>query len=275
MRWSILSRQPSTLVAVEVLSPRTLDDALRIKAERPEAVPIQGGTDVMIELNFDRGRPAALLNLNEVEELRGWSRQNGTVWLGAGLTYAEAMEPPLSELLPALAEASRTVGGPQIRNRGTIGGNLGTASPAGDAIPPLLVAGTDVKLISVRGERVVPLQDFLVGPKRNTLAEDELIAGVSVALSDSRETFMKVGPRNAMVISVVSLALRIDGELRAAFGSAGPVPALVRAGLGDVHAFPEQVAAAASPIDDVRGTAAYRRHALRVLTKRALERCLV
>ena len=106
-----------------------------MKAERPEAVPIQGGTDVMVELNFDRGRPAALLNLNEVHDMRGWSRENGTVWLGAGLTYTEAMQPPLSELLPALAEASRTVGGPQIRNRGTIGGNLGTASPAGDAIP--------------------------------------------------------------------------------------------------------------------------------------------
>jgi len=102
---------------VDVLRPRTLDEALRMKAERPEAVPIQGGTDVMVELNFDRGRPAALLNLNEVHDLRGWSRENGTVWLGAGLTYTEAMQPPLSELLPALAEASRTVGGPQIRNR--------------------------------------------------------------------------------------------------------------------------------------------------------------
>jgi CO/xanthine dehydrogenase FAD-binding subunit len=260
---------------VEVLSPRTLGEALQIKAERPEAVPIQGGTDVMVDLNFDRGRPPVLLNLNEVAELRGWSRQNGTLWLGAGLTYTEAMQPPLSELLPALAEASRTVGGPQIRNRGTIGGNLGTASPAGDAIPPLLVAGTDVKLVSVRGERVVPLQDFLVGPKRNVLTEAELIAGVSLPASDSRETFMKVGPRNAMVISVVSLALRVDGELRAAFGSAGPVPTLVRAELGEVDSFPDQVAAAASPIDDVRGTAAYRRHALRVLTKRALERCLL
>jgi CO/xanthine dehydrogenase FAD-binding subunit len=260
---------------VEVLSPRTLGEALQMKAERPEAVPIQGGTDVMVDLNFDRGRPPVLLNLNEVAELRGWSRQNGTLWLGAGLTYSEAMQPPLSELLPALAEASRTVGGPQIRNRGTIGGNLGTASPAGDAIPPLLVGGTDVKLVSVRGERVVPLQGFLVGPKRNVLADDELLAGVSLPASDSRETFMKVGPRNAMVISVVSLALRIDGELRAAFGSAGPVPTLVRAELGEVDSFPDQVAAAASPIDDVRGTAAYRRHALRVLTTRALERCLV
>jgi CO/xanthine dehydrogenase FAD-binding subunit len=260
---------------VDVLSPRSLAEALRMKAERPDAVPIQGGTDVMVELNFDRARPETLLNLNEVEELRGWSHENGRVWLGAGLTYAEAMEAPLSELLPALAEASRTVGGPQIRNRGTIGGNLATASPAGDALPPLLVADAEVKLVSLRGERVVPLEEFLVGPKRNALAEDELIAGVRVDPAEARETFMKVGPRNAMVIAVVSLALRVDGELRAAFGSAGPVPTLVRAPLEEGGAFAARVAEAASPIDDVRGTAGYRRHALRVLTARALERCLV
>jgi CO/xanthine dehydrogenase FAD-binding subunit len=259
---------------VEVLSPRTLADALRLKAERPEAVPIQGGTDVMVELNFDRTRPETLLNLNEVDELRGWQRENGRIWLGAGLTYAEAMEAPLAELLPALAEASRTVGGPQIRNRGTIGGNLGTSSPAGDALPPLLVADAEVKLVSLRGERWLPLADFVVGPKRNVLAEDELIAGVRVAPAEARETFMKVGPRNAMVIAVVSLALRVDGDLKAAFGSAGPVPTLVRAPLDEADSFADRVAQAASPIDDVRGTAEYRRHALRVLTKRALERCL-
>jgi len=269
-----MQEEATTLGAVDVLSPRTLAEALRLKSEVPDAVPIQGGTDVMVELNFDRARPPALLNLNEVEELRGWSRENGALWLGSGLTYAEAMEPPLAELLPALAEASRTVGGPQIRNRGTVGGNLGTASPAGDALPPLLVCGTDVKLASVRGERSVSLQDFVLGPKRNVLADDELILGVSVAAGESRQTFMKVGPRNAMVIAVVSLALRVDDELRAAFGSAGPVPTLVRASLDEAHSFPDRVAEAASPIDDVRGTAAYRRHALRVLTKRALERCL-
>src|ERR687887_1273367 len=134
----------------------------------------------MVELNFDRARPDALLNLNEVEELRGWSRVDGRVRLGAGLTYAEAMQPPLAELLPALAEASRTVGGPQIRNRGTIGGNLATSSPAGDAMPPLLVCGGEVHLVSVRGERRLPLQDFLLGPKRCDVAEDELILAVAV-----------------------------------------------------------------------------------------------
>jgi CO/xanthine dehydrogenase FAD-binding subunit len=260
---------------VDILTPRTLEEALRQKAERPGCVPIQGGTDVMVELNFDRARPPALLNLNEVAELRGWSRQAGTVRLGTGLTYAEAMERPLAEALPALAEAARTVGGPQIRNRGTIGGNLGTASPAGDALPPLLVCAAQVEIASVRGERVVPLPEFLLGPKRNALAEDELIVGVAVDATGSRQTFMKVGPRNAMVIAVVSLAVRVDGELRAAFGSAGPVPTLVRAELGDAQSFPQRVAEAASPIDDVRGTAAYRRHALHILTRRALDRCLV
>jgi CO/xanthine dehydrogenase FAD-binding subunit len=187
------------------------------------------------------------------------------------------MEAPLAELLPALAEASRTVGSPQIRNRGTIGGNLGTASPAGDALPPLLVEGASVELASVRGVRAMPLCEFLVGPKRNAAAEDELITAVAVEPSGAPQTFMKVGPRNAMVIAVCSLAFVADreqGELRASFGSAGPVAGLVVAPLDDAPSFPERVAEAATPIDDVRGTAAYRRHALRVLTARALERCL-
>ena len=261
---------------MDVLTPRSLDEALALKAERPEALPIQGGTDVMVDLNFDRARPAALLNLNEVQELRGWSREDGRLRLGAGLTYAEAMRPPLRETLPALAEASRTVGSPQIRNRGTIGGNLGTASPAGDALPPLLVYGSEVVAASVRGVRTVPLQRFLVGPKENALAEDELILAVRVEPRPWRQTFMKVGPRNAMVIAVVSLALAVDeerGEVRASYGSAGPVPGLVVSPLGQAGSFAERVARDASPIDDVRGTARYRRHALRVLVERALARC--
>jgi CO/xanthine dehydrogenase FAD-binding subunit len=231
----------------------------------------------MVELNFDRGRPDALLNLNEVPELRGWSRENGTLRLGSGLTYSEIEHGPLRDVLPALAEASRTVGSPQIRNRGTIGVNLGTASPAGDALPPLLVENAEVELASVRGTRRLPLVEFLVGPKRNALEEDELIAAVHVRPSGASQTFMKVGPRNAMVIAVCSLALAVDREreeIRASFGSAGPVPGLVVAPLADAGDFAERVAEAATPIDDVRGTAAYRRHALRVLARRALERCL-
>jgi CO/xanthine dehydrogenase FAD-binding subunit len=262
---------------VDVLTPRGLDEALGLKAERPDALPIQGGTDVMVELNFDRTRPAALLNLNEVAELRGWAREDGALRLGASLTYTEAMGRELAEALPALAEASRTVGSPQIRNRGTIGGNLGTASPAGDALPPLLVERAEIEVASARGRRVVPLEAFLVGPKRNALAEDELVTAVLVRPSGNRQTFMKVGPRNAMVIAVCSLALTVDrerGEVRAAYGSAGPVPAVVTGSLDEAAEFPEMVSAAAQPIDDVRGTAAYRRHALRVMTARALERCL-
>jgi CO/xanthine dehydrogenase FAD-binding subunit len=262
---------------VDVLTPRSLDEALRLKSERPEARPIAGGTDVMVELNFDWSRPTALLNLNEVPELRGWSRENGTLVLGAGLTYTEAMQAPLAELLPALAEASRTVGSPQIRNRGTIGGNLGTASPAGDALPPLLVEGAEVELASVRGARRLPLHEFLVGPKRNALEPDELVCAVRLTPSGAPQTFMKVGPRNAMVIAVVSLAVVADrerGELRASFGSAGPVAGIVTAPLEERDSFPELVASAAAPIDDVRGSAAYRRHALRVLAARAVKRCL-
>jgi CO/xanthine dehydrogenase FAD-binding subunit len=263
---------------MDVLTPQSLDEALRVKAEHPDAVPIQGGTDVMVELNFDRRRPDVLLNLNEVAELRGWSRQNGSLRLASGLTYAEAMDAPLDGLLPALAEASRTVGSPQIRNRGTIGGNLGTASPAGDALPPLLVEGAEVELASTRGVRRLPLREFLVGPKRNATETDELITAVVVEPSGAPQTFMKVGPRNAMVIAVCSLAVAADrerGEIRASFGSSGPVAGLVSCPLDDAGSFPALVQAAAAPIDDVRGSAAYRRHALGVLARRALERCLV
>ena len=263
---------------VEVLTPRSLREALELKAERPEARFIQGGTDVMVELNFGHSRPEAMINLAELDELRGWSEENGSLRLGAGLTYTEAMTAPLAERLPALAEASRTVGSPQIRNRGTIGGNLGTASPAGDALPPLLVERAEVELASVHGVRSLPLEEFLVGVKRTALAPDELITAVRLTPSGGAQTFMKIGPRNAMVIAVCSLALVVDadaGEARAAFGSAAVTARLVTLPLGEAAGLPGSVAEAASPIDDVRGSAGYRRHALRILTSRALERCLV
>ena len=263
---------------MEVLTPQTLDEALAMKAERKDAVPIQGGTDVMVTLNFDRARPETILNLNDVAELRGWGKDNGTLRLGSGLTYAEAMTDGLASVLPALAEASRTVGSPQIRNRGTVGGNLGTASPAGDALPPLLVYEAEVVVASAaRGVRVVPVARFLTGPKQNALLPDELIVAVRLEPRVMRQTFMKVGPRNAMVIAVVSLCLAVDreaDEIRVSYGSAGPKPGLVRIGLGNVWELAELVARDASPIDDVRGTAAYRVHALKVLVTRALKRCL-
>jgi CO/xanthine dehydrogenase FAD-binding subunit len=261
---------------MEIRRPETLAQALEIKAEQPDAVPLAGGTDLMVAINFRETRPGVVLDLTAVPELAEWAPDDGRLRVGAGVTYTRLIE-ELGDRLPALAIASRTVGSPQIRNRGTIGGNLGTASPAGDALPPLLVEGAEVELAKVGGTRSVPLDEFLVGPKRNALAEDELIVGVRLSPSKSRQTFMKIGPRNAMVIAVCSLALAVDREreeIRAAYGSAGPVPALVTAPLADRAEFPERLAAAASPIDDVRGTAAYRRHALKVLTGRALERVL-
>jgi CO/xanthine dehydrogenase FAD-binding subunit len=263
---------------MDVHTPRTLEEALRLRAEHPRARPIAGGTDLMVALNAERERPEALIDLGRVEELRGWRYEGDELVLGAALTYTEANGGELAAALPALAAASRTVGSPQIRNRGTIGGNLGTASPAGDSLPPLLIEDARIELASTGGRRTLSLGEFLVGPKRNALADDELVVAIRVRPSRSAQTFMKVGPRNAMVISICSLALSADrerGELRAAFGSSGPVVSLVRAPLDEAESFAERVVAASSPIDDVRGTAAYRRHALGVLTRRALARCLV
>jgi CO/xanthine dehydrogenase FAD-binding subunit len=262
---------------VDVLTARTLEEALALKAGHPDARFVQGGTDVMVELNFGHSRPPAIVNLAEVAELRGWSESPDGLRLGAGLTYTEAMTSPLAERLPALAEASRTVGSPQIRNRGTIGGNLGTASPAGDALPPLLVERADVELASLRGVRTLPLSEFLLGVKRTALEPDELITAVLLAPSGGAQTFMKVGPRNAMVIAVCSLAVVVDaeaGEVRAAFGSAAVTARAVTVPLAEAATLPDRVAEASSPIDDVRGSAAYRRHALHTLASRGLERCL-
>jgi len=276
---------------MEFLSPATLADALAAKAEFPDAVPIAGGTDVMVELNFDRRRPAALLDLTRVPELAEWGPQDGRLRVGAGVSYQRVIE-ELGERLPGLAMASRTVGSPQIRNRGTVGGNLGSASPAGDAHPPLLAAYAEVELASTRGVRRVPASQFFTGPKRNVLAPDELIAAFVVAPAGGPEQFAKVGTRNAMVIAVCSFSVALHPDRRAVgtgIGSAAPIPLRARraedflAGeLADrwdsrdelpesvVDQFGALVATGASPIDDVRGSAAYRRHALAVLARRTL-----
>jgi CO/xanthine dehydrogenase FAD-binding subunit len=214
-----------------------------------------------------------------VDELSRWSAEDGWLRIGAGVSYTRVIA-ELGGSLPGLAMASRTVGSPQIRNRGTIGGNLGSSSPAGDALPPLVASGADVELWSVRGSRRVPVDEFIVGPKRNALAADELIAAVWVPKASGPQQFAKVGTRNAMVIAVCSFALDL-GTGRTCIGSAGPRPLRAPeaeaflAGQDEIsdgvaERFGELVAAAASPIDDVRGTAAYRRHALSVLARRTL-----
>jgi CO/xanthine dehydrogenase FAD-binding subunit len=272
---------------MQVLRPTALADALEVRSAHPEALPIAGGTDVMVELNFDKARPPAILDLTAVPELAAIERVDGAVRIGAGVPYTRVIE-EVGDALPALAQASRTVGSPQIRNRGTIGGNLGTASPAGDAHPPLLAAGATVEVASARGSRAIAAHEFFVGPGHSALEPDELVVAVTVPVAGHREQFAKIGTRNAMVIAVCSFSLRIDRERRrvgTGIGSAGPTP--LRAveaeefltGLLDANEpvdeaartrFGELVAAAARPIDDHRGTAAYRRHALGVLASRQL-----
>ena len=267
--------------------PRSWADALEAKAAQPDAVPIAGGTDVMVELNFDKHRPAALLDLTRVEELAQWSFDDGRVRLGAGVSYARVIS-ELGHVLPGLAMASRTVGSPQIRNRGTVGGNLGAASPAGDTHPVLLALDARIEAASVRGTRLLRAEDFYVGVKRHALAPDELITAVHLPAHAGPQQFAKVGTRNAMVIAVCSFALVLrDGRVGAAIGSAAPTPRRAREAEDFLAAelpwtsseplpdslkrrFGDLVGEAASPIDDVRGSAAYRKHALGVLARRTL-----
>jgi len=283
---------------MEFWQPRSLGDALALKAEHPAAVPVAGGTDVMVEINFDARRPEGLLDLTRVGELTAWSREDGMLRVGAGVTYVRLIG-ELGSLLPGLAMAARTVGSPQIRNRGTIGGNLGAASPAGDCHPVLLAAGAVIEVASVRGTRTIPAAGFFTGPKRSALEPDELITAVLVPAAPGPQQFAKVGTRNAMVIAVCAFALELRpptsdipisdnprcGEVGTGIGSAGPTPLRAPAAeeflagrlawdspapLADslTREFGELVAAAARPIDDVRGTAEYRRHALAVLARR-------
>src|SRR3954470_8873021 len=214
------------LEPVEILAPDTWEQALAMKAAQPDAVPIAGGTDLMVALNFDRARPQAILDLTRVPELREWQADDGRLRIGAGVTYTRLIE-ELRERLPGLAMASRTVGSPQIRNRGTVGGNLGTASPAGDALPPLYVSDAEVELASVSGTRRVPVAEFVTGPKRQAARDDELIAAFRLPADGGPHQFAKVGPRNAMVIAVCSLSLALWPQQRrvaACLGSAGPTP---------------------------------------------------
>lgn len=274
---------------MEFLRPASWREALEAKAEHPDATPIAGGTDVMVELNFDHRRPEVLLDLTRVPELADWAPNGPELRIGAGVPYARLID-ELGERLPGLAMASRTVGSPQIRNRGTLGGNLGSASPAGDGHPPLLASGGRVEVESVRGTRVIPVEEFFTGPKRNAVASDELIAAVRLDPATGPEQFSKVGTRNAMVIAVCTFALALRPEVErvgTGIGSAAPTPIRAReaedflaeeldwAGRGALpdsvaRRFGELVAQVASPIDDVRGSANYRRHALNVLARRTL-----
>lgn len=282
-----------------VFVPHSLTDAVATLSAHPGALLLAGGTDLLVEINEGHrpiataGGPTTVVSLDRVAELRSWTvdRAAGTVTIGAGVPFTELMSEPLASLLPALAEASRTVGSPQIRNAGTLGGNLGTCSPAGDGLPVLSALDAVVHLVSADQRRALPVHDFIVGPKRNALAPGELIEAITVPILDGWQGYAKVGVRNAMVIATVSVCVAIDvpnQSVRIALGSVGPTilrcpdaeaavaaeadwernelpgPIIARAG--------ELAAATSRPIDDHRSSAAYRRHAVGVLTRRLLAR---
>lgn len=278
---------------MDVEIARSLDDAVAYLAARPDAEPICGGTDLMVEMNFGRHRPAAVVAIDRLDELKELRVADGGVRMGAGVTYARMLREPIGS--PALRQAARTVGSPQIRNAGTIGGNLGTCSPAGDTLPVLAALDATVVLRSAATHRRVPFTEYMTGPKKSVRRRDELVVAVEWDDAGEAQVFMKAGTRNAMVIAIASLALVIDGRrsrVGIALGSSGPT--IVRAaeaerfaeGLLDEAGWDRRrvpgdaalaelgsrVAAAARPIDDVRGTAAYRRHVVSVMARRAFAR---
>ncbi|WP_040494268.1 FAD binding domain-containing protein [Ilumatobacter nonamiensis] len=274
--------------------PTSLDDAVRLLDEHPDAMLLAGGTDAMVEINDGHRRPASLvIALNRVSDLRSWRHDAdaGTVTIGAGITYTELMEPPLATLLPALAEASRTVGSPQIRNAGTLGGNLGTCSPAGDGLPVLSALDAKVRIVSADGERDASIHDVMLGVKRTSLEPNELIAEITLPVRSGWQGYAKVGVRNAMVIAVASACLAVDEtnqSVAIALGSVGPT--VIRCTEAEQHLASavdwdtgvvdhdaigrvgELVSAASSPITDHRSTAEYRRHAVGVLARRLARR---
>lgn len=270
----------------------TLDDACAALAADPTATVLAGGTDLMVQVNRGDHSIGNVVAIDRVPELRGWTCEGDVLRIGAGMTYADMADPGFGALAPALGQAARTVGSPQIRATGTIGGNLATASPAGDMLPVLVALDAVVELRSSDGERHLPLDEFVVGVKANALSAGELIVAVRAPVLHGPQEFMKVGPRNAMVISVASLALVVDPSgrtVRVGLGSVAPVPlrateaeAMIGGRIdweggrpptaGDVDRFGQLVADATRPIDDHRGTAAYRRHVVGVMARRALVR---
>jgi CO/xanthine dehydrogenase FAD-binding subunit len=282
-----------------VVVPLTLPDALAALAENPGAMVLGGGTDVLVEINEGHRSIASgaamqvVVAVDRVAELRSWTIDPAarTITIGAGVTYEELMDEPLATLLPALAEASRTVGSPQIRIAGTLGGNLATCSPAGDALPVLSALDAVIQLAGAGGERTMSVHEFMVGVKRTALDAGELIAAVQLPLLDGWQGYSKVGVRNAMVIATASACLAVHAparSVRLALGSVGPT--IIRAteaesfaagavdwdrgvvSSDDARAFGELTAAASRPIDDHRSTAAYRRHAVGVMASRLIRR---
>ena len=262
-----------------VTSPRALAEAYAVLADGP-ARSIAGGTDLMVALTGELGEPPdRILDLWGLEELRGIALDGDTISLGALTTYTEIRRSALCrEHLPVLAEAAATIGAAQIQNRGTLGGNVANASPAGDTLPVLLAADASFVLGSARGERTVPAAEFWPAYRQTALAPDELLLRIRIPLLAGRELrFRKVGTRRAQSISKVVVALGWrDGtpaapltDVRLALGSVAATPIRARATEAAIEGHPptpetadlaaETLAAELQPIDDVRSTAEYRR----------------
>jgi len=271
---------------MSVAVPRTIDEAIELLKNDPDATLLAGGTDLMVEVNLHGRRPSSVVSLSRVTELSTWSIEDDRVVIGSGVPYAAMETGPLAAALPALAEAARTVGSPQIRAAGTLGGNLGTCSPAGDGLPVLSALDATIDVIGANGARSIPFADFMVGVKRNSARPGEIIRSVTIPRATGWQGYAKVGTRNAMVIATASMCLlRTSSRVAVAMGAVGPTILRAREAeeflTGDlsrrpsdatISRFSELVAAAARPIDDHRSTAAYRRHAIRVLAGRLLER---
>ena len=282
-----------------VLVPSTLEEAVAGLAANPEATLLAGGTDLLVDVNEGHRRFAwpdgdtDVIALTRVPELSTWTYDPDarTITLGAAVTWSEIEREPLRGMLPALAEAARTVGSPQIRNAGTVGGNLATCSPAGDGLPVFAALDARVNLIGSGGRRTLPVGEFMVGVKRTALAPAEMIESITLELLDGWQGFSKVGVRNAMVIATASACLASDvsaRSLRLALGSVAPT--IIRCPDAEAYAtetvdwdartvtadaarrFGELAAGASRPIDDHRSTAAYRRHAVAVMATRLLQR---
>ena len=271
-----------------VFIPSSLAEATQLLAINPDAHLLTGGTDMMVEVNFNHRHPETVIALRNIPEIQQWSvdTASGIVHIGSSVPYATMEHGDLAQALPALAEAARTVGSPQIRAAGSIGGNLGTCSPAGDSLPVLSALDAVVHLRSDTSSRSVSFAEFMVGPKKNSRMANEIITGVSIPITNGWQGYAKVGVRNAMVISVASVCLAIhNGTVRVALGSVGPT--IIRCseseawinsvGLENVNQtiakeFGEHVRAESRPIDDHRSTAEYRRHAVGVLAARLLLR---
>lgn len=271
-----------------VFIPSSLTEATQLLSKNPDAHLLTGGTDMMVEVNFNHRHPDTVIALRNIPEFQRWNidAASGLVHIGSSVPYATMEHGDLAKALPALAEAARTVGSPQIRAAGSIGGNLGTCSPAGDSLPVLAALDAVVHLQSESSRRSVSFAEFMVGPKRNSRLPNEIITGVSIPITNGWQGYAKVGVRNAMVISVASVCLAIhDNKVRVALGSVGPT--IIRCtesenwinsiGLANIdhslaQEFADHVRAESRPIDDHRSTAEYRRHAVGVLAARLLLR---